>query len=530
MTIQNKCKICCADEMIVGRWYKIIAYPRFYTPLQYWCKYTCNNENVMLIHDTIYIKDEGNFTINCIDQYGNTDSKTIKAIKNPFNSINREYYEYTPTSWEDFKSFVTQCGEDSYISIPKNIYNFELTNENYSIPKGTIIDFNFSTINISHTEQVEYAEDGTTIKTPIHYKCFKIDSDYSGLINVKIYGSNDMYGKKDEYSDNCYTIELANAENSIIKNIQFKNVCGFNFLIYSDMDYVTIKPTIGHGRWYDKNNYNGYIDKTTGNLISNNKCWCMKEYSELPICDNNTFVVGCSNVWIPTNVRLYNIAFYDAEGNFIELLEDCQYYREYQYPINAVYYKLGIYQEEEPKNKQPRDDVCVMRIFPCNMNKDCIIENINCISSATGVVNVVGGNQDLHINKIIQPNNGWKYGWSFDIEDSWNSCLNCVISNSFILGNSVHHGVQGWSGVNCILQSAVFHNNIHFPTLINSYLNSANLNGVRCNFTNINSTVKNVNINNDMPIENYMFGNGISSDEVTQFINNYKSMLNKKWM
>lgn len=530
MTIQNKCKICCADEMIVGRWYKIIAYPRFYTPLQYWCKYTCNDENVVLIHDTIYIKDEGNFTINCIDQYGNADSKTIKAIKNPFNNINREYYEYTPTSWEDFKLFVTQCGENSYISIPKGNYNFKLINESYSIPKGTIVDFNFSVINISHTEQVEYGEDGTTIKKSIHYKGFKIDSDYSGLINVKIHGSDNMHGKKDEYSDNCYTIELTNAENSIIKNIEFKNVCGFNFMVYSDMDYVKIKPTVEHGRWYDKNNYNGYIDKITGNLISNNKCWCMNEYSELPICDNNTFVVGCSNSWIPTSVRLYNIAFYDVEGNFIELLEDCQYYREYQYPINAVYYKLGIYQEEEPKNKQPRDDVCVMRIFPCNLNKDCIIENINCISSATGIVNVVGGNQDLHINKIIQPNNGWKYDWSFDIEDSWNSCSNCVISNSFILGNSIYHGVQGWTGVNCILQSAVFNNNIHFPTIINSYINIININGIRCNIASINSTINKVNNNNDKPVTHYHANDGEEKTNAEIFITNYKNLLNKKWM
>lgn len=528
-TIANKCKICCADEMIVGRWYKIVAYPRFYTPLQYWCTYTCNDENVTLIHDTVYIKDEGDFTINCIDQYGNTDSKTIKAIENPFNNINRNYFEYTPTSWEDFKSFVTQCGENSYISIPKGNYNFELSNESYSIPKGTVIDFNFSVINISHIEQVEYGEDGTTIKTSIHYRGFKIDADYSGLINVKIHGSDDMNGKKEEYSDNCVTLELTSPNYGLIKNIEFKNVCGFNFIVGQYADYVKIKPNIGYGKWKDSNNYNGYIN-INGELISDTSCWCMKDYSELPICEDRNFIVGCSNLWIPSSVRLYNIAFYDTNRNFIELWEDCQYYRKYQYPQNAIYYRLGIYQEVEPKNKQLRDDLCIMRIFPCKPGSDCLIENVKCISSATGILNVISPIQDLHINKIIQPTDGWKYGWSFDIEDSWNSCLNCVISNSFILGTSVHHGVQGWSAINTILNLPSFHNNIHFPTLINSYAKSISLQGVRCNFTNINSTVDKISNNNDKPIENYMFGTGVSSEEVTQFINDYKNLLNKEWM
>lgn len=524
-TIANKCKICCADEMVVGRWYKIIAYPRFYIPTQYWCKYTCEDDNVVLIHDTVYIKSEGDFTINCIDQYGNTDSKTIKAINNPFNDIDRTYYEYIPTSWDDFKTFVTQCGENSYISIPKDNYNFEFTNESYSIPKGTIIDFNFSTINISHTEQVEYEEDGTTVKTSILYKGFKIDSDYSGLINVKIYGSDDMYGKIEEYNGYCGTLDLTSSSYGLIKNIEFKNVCGFNFTVGEYPDCWAIKPSIYYGRWKDDNNYNGYIDKTTGELVSDTSCWCMENYSEFPICEDRYFIVGRADLWLPTSVRLYNISFYDSDGNFIELWEDCQYYRRYQYPENAVYYRLGIYQDFEPKNAQPRDDVCIMRIFSCKPCSDCLIENVKCISSATGVMNIVSAIQDSHINKIIQPRDGWKYGWSFDIEDSWHSCINSVISNSFILGTSVFHAVQGLSIINSIFDYSTFPSCIHFPTIINSYMSTARLNAVRCNFTSINSTINTISNNNDVSITAYVFGNSISNVDANKFIQNYINKL-----
>lgn len=527
-TIANKCKICCADEMVVGRWYKLVAYPRFYTPLQYWCTYSCNDNNVVLIHDTVYIKSEGNFTVNCIDQYGNTDSKTIKAIKNPSNNIKRTYFEYIPTSWNDFKTFVDGCGKNAYISIPKGDYYFELTTESYLIPKGTILDFNFSTINISHTEQVEYEEDNTTIKTSICYKGFKINSDYSGIINVNIQGADNMYGKNDEYSDECFTLYLGDAKYSIIKNIKFKNVCGFNFKVGAFADYTTIKPTIYHGRWKEDNNYNGYIDKITGELITDASCWCMENYEELPTCNNNEFIVGISNGWIPSSVRLYNIAFYDINGNFIELWEDCQYYRMYKFPSNAVYYKLGIYQETEPKNVQPRDDLCIMRIFPCNNCMDCVIENISCVSSATGVLNVIGMNQELHINKIIQPSNGWKYGWSFDIEDSWNGCINCILSNSFIMGTSVYHGIQGLSIINSLLSVGTFNNNIHFPTILNSYIASVILTGTRCNFTGINSCLNTIKNNNDKTIISYKFGTNYSETEILDYIKTYKEILSDK--
>lgn len=112
------CKICCADEMIVGRWYKIITYPIGFNqnqdgtlidtdfPYKYTANYTCNSNLVTLIHDSIYIKNTGQFTLKSVDMYGNTDTKIINAIEAP--TITRTKIAMTPSSWSDLKNNISE--------------------------------------------------------------------------------------------------------------------------------------------------------------------------------------------------------------------------------------------------------------------------------------------------------------------------------------------------------------------------------------------------------------------------------------
>ena len=96
------CKICCANKMIVGRWYKLVTYAVGYgVPYNYTVTYSAAGENVVLLHDTLYVKSAGAFTVSCMDMYGNTDSKAITAIDKP--SVDRTEYTITPSSWSNFQ-------------------------------------------------------------------------------------------------------------------------------------------------------------------------------------------------------------------------------------------------------------------------------------------------------------------------------------------------------------------------------------------------------------------------------------------
>ena len=154
MTHKN-CKIFCADTMIVGRWYKLVTYPKgTYNssdyagpPYRYTVNYSCSDTNVTLLYDSVYIKSAGEFTVSVVDMYGNTDSKTISAIKEP--KIKRTFYTIVPTDWDDFKEKADECGTYAYIRVPKGEYSFDFTETPYDVKEGTIIDFLYSTVSLT---------------------------------------------------------------------------------------------------------------------------------------------------------------------------------------------------------------------------------------------------------------------------------------------------------------------------------------------------------------------------------------------
>ena len=68
MPIQDRCKIWCADKMVVGRWYKLVCFEVGHgVPWNYTYTFTCDADNVLLAHDTVYIKSPGKFTVNVED-------------------------------------------------------------------------------------------------------------------------------------------------------------------------------------------------------------------------------------------------------------------------------------------------------------------------------------------------------------------------------------------------------------------------------------------------------------------------------
>ena len=488
------CKICCADKMIVGRWYKLVTYAVGYgVPYNYTVTYSAAGENVVLLHDTLYVKSAGAFTVSCMDMYGNTDSKTIQAIGKP--TISRTPHSITPTDWADFQSKVTAAGANALISVQTGEYVFALTDTAYTLPAGTVVDFQDSTIRIEPT--------ATT------YTGFQIVNDHCGIKNANFVGNmlNDT-----SYSDQCKTISVLSGDYAELENITFDGLPGFNITIGTWPSFWRFLPDSSASRWEAANNTSGYIGND-GNVIASTGAWTMSEPAGIITTPDRSYYVGHSNMWIPSTVRLYDIAFYDSGMAFLELRKDQQYYRKYYYPEGAAYVRYCVWQDNAPENHTGRDDVCVMRMMAGNAEhqqclsvREAYIDNIVYANHASGGLSIVGGCEDIHINRMVARGNGWQNGWAFDAEDGWNSMLGVVVTHSYFdKGAIVLHGCQGATLMSCISNSVGLSSCVHFPTMINALVGALHVWDLRGCATLINTYCSGVT--NDTGYEaTYIFG------------------------
>lgn len=508
--------ICCADKMIVGRWYKIISIPRYSYCISYKVTYQYSGTNIVPIHDTIYIKSTGSFTVTATDTDGNTATKTIECIEDP--SPTRTEVEYTPSTWNDFKTKIEELGENKLIKIKKGSYDFILDETGITMPNGTIIDFNNSTINIYH--------EGTEA-----YHMFLFKNDHAGVVNAKIIGKK-MF-KDPNASGHCSTMSFDTGYNNRIENITFRDLPGMNVTMGGNgyADYFAYKPSHSSGRWLDSNNFAGYINPDNGELVASDNAWTMKDSIPVLQTNKNRYSVGTSAGWLNTGVKIYDIAFYDANDKFICIRENQQFYRQNILPDNAAKFRLCIHMKREaPKNTNPSDDVCFTRMRDGN-NICCesLIRNIDYGNSACGGVSVAGQAQDIHFDNLKIPSNGWKWGWSFDFEDGWQAQLNTVISHSQIGGTIVDHCVQGLTILSSILTGDInFCDSTFYPTVINSYINTVSKNECRGVVTYINSYIAKTNASEKFKeTELFEFGELPAKDRKDEIVSNLSKI--GKW-
>lgn len=489
--------ICCADEMIVGRWYKIITFPAYDSGLDairdYTVNYTCTDDCVLLCHDTVYVKKASeSFTITATDMNGYTTSKTVKTIEDP--NVERTVYEYIPTDWEDLRTKISDCGENSYISIPYGEYTFNLTDTAISLPYGAIIDFNESKVNI------------TTELENIAYSGFCITEDFSGVVNANFIGID--VGKGSTYhetmSDNtvyekCGMIIIYAGDYCKVQNLSFADLAGFNFSVGT-----WLKSS--RSRWRATNNYNGYI-ADDGTLASETTAWTMAEMVEIHTTTDRGYTVGVIG-WgygpVIGSSRVYDIAFYDSEKNVIQVERDHQFYRKYYYPENAVYVRYGVWRTTEPQELTGYDYDCIMAMWggskytdKCGNVKELLIDNISYKNHASGAFSGTGWLEDIHINRMKAIGDGWLNNWCFDFEDGWEAMINGVVSHSVLSGQCVAHSIQGITFLSCVLGPLILATRCYFATVINSLAINSQLRSTRGCVTTINSYTGAETVNSD---------------------------------
>lgn len=455
------CTIQCTDKMIVGRWYKLVTYPVGYdtVPYNYKVYYTVSNDAICaLVFDTIYIKKPGIFIVDVTDMYGNTDKKVINAIPEP--EIARRKYIYQPASWDDLMLYIADCGENAYISVIKSKYDFDIydSTNKCNIPKNTIIDFNNSVIKITSAAST--------------YRMFYIVNDNSGIVNANFIGGDGL--REYEHSEQSMLIVVNNGYNCLLKNLYFDMVNGFNIGIGNWNYFWDFKPSVTSTRWRLSNAESAYVG-SDGNLVASNEAYASTDFISCTKTEDNSYVVGIRSLYIPTIVRVYDIAFYDSDYNFIELRKNQQYYRKYYLPENAAYWKCAVFQATEPKESTGGDDYCIFRMYgdglgigSANSVQDMLVDNVRADDNESGVLSVIGICEDLHLNRIRCDSNGKVNSWAFDVEDSWNGCCGMVMTHSSFLGGKLNiYGAQGASVISCIFNCLVTNYNLHFATIIN---------------------------------------------------------------
>lgn len=486
--MEAKCHIMCAENMIVGRWYKLMCLPTNHSdtyeegsnlPYHYWYNFhlsdsTVNggmesNDIVNLYHDTVYIKSTGEFTITATDINGKSDTKTITAIVDP--SPSRTEVEITPTSWANLQELVTET-YTLYI-VPKGVYSFDLTDMAFEIPEGTIIDFSDSTLNITS----EYK--GTSKNANDYYKGFLLKNDHSGIKNANLVGN--MYGDT-SYLEWCTTVVIKGGYNVKVENITFKDLVGFNFDVMGGPTASTKCFTLTkeyNGAW-KTNLYTpteGYIGDD-GQIVADTGVWTHETLIPILESMDRSYGVGHTILWIYSKSKVYDIAFYDENNVFIELRRYQQFFKKYTYPENAKYIRYGVYQDTEPANINPNDDICFIRQlghfttdFIYNPTVDAYINNIRYIDAvSSSSINVTGACQDLHINAVYCPYNGWygvNYACSLNLEDGFNSMIGVVLSHCYLSLVNIN-GAQGTSLVSTRTGHCGLKNSNYAPTFINT--------------------------------------------------------------
>ena len=493
----NHIAICCASEMIVGRWYKLITFPGYDAGLDsikdYTVTYVCDDDCVMLLHDTVYIKTAGaSFTVTATDMNGYTATKIIQTIEEP--TIERTSHSITPVDWEDLRAKIAEFGESAYINISEGEYTFSLTDTAIALPYGTVLDFCNSTVKITSELQ------------NVAYIGFCIVDDYCGILNANFVG--DDVGKGSTYQasmesntvyEKCGLIKVFAGDYCKIQNVTFGGLPGFNFSAG-----VWLNPT--GSRWRATNNYNGYI-ADDGTIVPDTSAWTMTDMVNINSTADRGYTVGVIG-WgygpVIGSARLYDIAFYDSDGNVIRVERDHQFYRRYYYPEDAAYVRYGMWVAEEPTELTGYDYNCIMAMWggsayttKCGNVKELLVDNVSYTDHASGAFSGTGWLEDIHINRTKAIGDGWLNNWCFDFEDGWEAMVNGVVSHSVLTGQCVAHSIQGVTFLSCVLGSLILATRCYFATVINSIATNAQLRSTRGCVTTINSYTGTESIESD---------------------------------
>jgi hypothetical protein len=443
-------------ELIIGEEYVLYALlyphaPTYDNPITF----KSSNENVLSVkYGVLKANSTGNATITCKD-CNNTVSYSFDIVVKEKNEVT--YNEYIVKSIDTTDSTTTTnaiieqiayaiSNNYNYIKFPQGTYITTPTvSQNPTagviiIPADLIIDFQNSIINI---EESNYTKTG--------YKMFLFKNKNSKIINANIKGERySMNISNLDANEGCCSVAFENAENSGLENCSIGNSPGFNIISYYtrkqnipiNIDNIEEGTIDNNG---EKNNTDINWNWRTINKINISS---LEEHFELGYTLQTG---GYYNLF-----RLYDIAFYDINNNFMSIKRNCCQFTRYDLPQNAYYAHFVFHQENKPDKTTPSGGM--IYIYTLNEPIDCFIKNCKISDNYSLGMACCGGKRWVFDGNIFENNKGRDPSAHIDYEDGKEMCNGDIWKNNYFGRFSKLMFVTG--------QNLAFHDNVFYDSSV----------------------------------------------------------------
>lgn len=424
----------------VGRFYRLFCVP-VVGDADLWADiqpiYSCDNKNAHIEADCIRFDALGTYTIT-VSNGTYSGSIIVEAREEP--TISRTKRTVKVRSFKQLKSVCEQTYLELHIK-PAAI--IEIKDEPIYVGEGTILDFDNKVFNYVVRPDVTVCS------------LFKFCYDNSGIQNVWF---NNLTDPAQERNEQSLILHICNGDNVKVKNIVSQNQWGYGFRIGTPaLSPYWQDATIDHHytRWQETSLTEtpavGGVEQgginADGTLNDDSLCWRTADYILCPYCTDDAYFVAThrTNTWPTAPARYVNVAFYDADHNFLELQTQVQYWRKYPKPVGAVYWKAFVVQPEAPTNRDT-DSNCIMRMFgnhsgqygnvyratdrgpqPAMATNPCV-DGYICLTNDSGFCSIADSFNDLNINNVYVEKSGRDNLWGWDFEDGWYSMVGVVNS------------------------------------------------------------------------------------------------------
>ena len=540
------------DELELDDIFACEAYPYPYNihTTRYNVEYESSNPEIIeCIKGVLFAKKIGSATITAKLSNSNLScSKEISVINKP---TIKEDFLYLSENYSDginslinespravasaIKSAIYEAARVGYngIVFPKREYNvrFDDCNEEdifIQVPSDFIIDFNDSIWNIQEREDIatrgvklfrfgqrkdkEEGAEGT-------YGDWEICQN-SIIKNLTVYG--ERYFKtytQSEMKGDMLALFTACSRNCKLENIYVNGMTG----------WLTDAQCSGYGYWTGKGDgdnrrgrtiyqdyVSGKLDETGTEVIEDptGMWYCTPEYlktgytygkDSIKSNEMDKYLFGFMGIVTYGNSgRWYDIYFFDEEKNLISYNPKQFGLEPYQYPENAVYFKVNVPFGEAP-TKNSGEDNCVIRLFPYVESEHIVYDNCKFINPQYTSFSMTGGRDCIIRNCICDEGvvSSWK--WAIDWEDGWQDMRHNIHYNTIVRGNVVFPGSHHNCILNCFITgNFTVSNDTEDVILVNNIINSGSIqaktnNSILYNYYNGSLTLKTteVGINRD---------------------------------
>lgn len=461
-------------ELRINQKYSILATPYPYAVGdKFVIKYASDNDEICgCTQGVLFPKKSGTVTITATILGTNiTDTCKINIVENPIYdnayTVPNDYKDSnnnpliggtTEQTTNAIFNAITYAHDNGYnkIIFPTGEYTIKpinITDSNkicYKIPNNICIDFNESTIFIEDNDYCKSNNGG--------YIMFRFTDNVkdSKIINANVHG--ERYNStlaSDKYTDNTKFVDFENCEYCSIEDSNLDSLVGFQIIFSSNnfVDYWAGEGTtdeqkqqgLGYGRGrirYEdiikgKLNDNGeIIEGSDADDIAEGEQWLSTKllfFGHNKATAKRIKLGFMGDHWYTIGQRWYNVYWYDENKKLIRLDKNRYQYEDYDYPDNAVYFKISWqYLWKNKPTSNIGNDECVTHFYPMKDPKFCSIKRCKITNPCAYGLTFVGGCSCIIEDCYIE--GGKRYSWSIDEEDGYLNQRHNIIANSMLMG------------------------------------------------------------------------------------------------